>query len=191
MRQTIYQECMIFSTELQREDLTGRDVSDIETVLRLSMPPDATSHFLDCMRRTILNYLETITGANLPRRDPRTLRKEIRRAARKLREIATAMQELETRAMAKDEQVEASESFGRYDAEDRQHFEAIRKLIEENYCRSVTAAAQRLAHADRLKGPGTPDSKAKRLARRFLKENKSAAGDRAQYDIELVAFPPH
>jgi hypothetical protein len=162
------------STQLKWQDLTGCSVPDIEAVLRLSLPLDATSDFLDCLRRAVLNYLETITGANLPRRDPRTLRAEIRRAARKLREIATAMQELETRAMAKDEQVEVSESFGRYDAEDRQHFEAIRKLIEENYCRSVTAAAQRLAHADRLKGPGTPDSKAKRLARLYLRENRDS-----------------
>jgi hypothetical protein len=77
---------------------------------------------------------------------------------------------LETRAMVKDTQTEALERIGKYAAEDRKHFDAIRKLIEANYCRSVTAAAQRLALGDKLVGPRTPDSKAKRLARMYLKE---------------------
>jgi hypothetical protein len=161
------EDSVISSTQLKWGHLTGSNGPDTEAVLRLPLPPDATaSHLLECTRQAI----ETITGANLSHCAPRTLRNEIHRAARKLREIATVMQKLETRAMVKDTLTEASERIGKYAAEDRKHFDAIGKLIEANYCRSMTAVAKPLALADKLVGPGTPDSKAKRLARLYLKE---------------------
>jgi len=155
---------------LKWEHLTGSLPPDMQAVLRLSLPPDATREFLDSTRRAILDYLDTITGAVSSR--PHTSRGEIRSATRKLVEIAAAMRELAPPALESDSQPADSQKTNRYAAQDRKYFDILRKLIEENYCQSVTAAARRIALANELAGPGTRESKARRLAKLYLKENK-------------------
>jgi hypothetical protein len=60
----------------------------------------------------------------------------------------------------------------RYGAADRKLFPDLEKLVDEDGL-SPTAAAKKLAEANRVKGSGTPMSRAKRLAGRYISDGKT------------------
>jgi len=89
-------------------------------------------------------------------------------------EIASAIRVLDAPVIESDSRRPNAQRINRYALQDRKYFETVRRLVEENYCRSVSAAARRVALANELAGPGTPESKARRLAKFYLKENKGS-----------------
>jgi hypothetical protein len=56
-----------------------------------------------------------------------------------------------------------------YEASDRKLFPRVKKLISSGEARSAHGAARIIA--DKISGPGTPESRAKRLSARYREEN--------------------